>query len=186
MMEPSFVPFPALTTSRLLLRAISQQDVDAIFALRTSPETLRFIDKKPLASKAEATLMIKKISDDVLLGEGITWGISLSANPDVLIGTIGLWKIMKEHYRAEIGYMLLPEYYKKGLMKEALAAVTDYGFNDMGLHSIEANINPANEASERLLISAGFVKEAHFKENYYFDGRFLDSVIYSLLNKVEI
>lgn len=117
------------------------------------------------------------------MGEGITWGICLQEKPLQLVGTIGLWKIIKEHYRAEIGYMLLPEYFRRGIMKEAINAVTAYAFNGIGLHSIEANINPANEASERLLISAGFVKEAHFKENYYFNGCFLDSIIYSLVKE---
>ena len=182
----SFTPFPTLNTSRLVLRAITQQDAGAIFTLRTLPETMRFLDRAPLATTSEAIVMIRKMTEDILLGDGITWGISLKETPEELVGTIGLWKIMKEHYRAELGYMLLPEHQQQGYMKEALAAVINYGFKSLGLHSLEANINPANEASERLLLGAGFVKEGHFKENYYFDGRFIDSVIYSLLNDVKI
>ena len=53
----------------------------------------------------------------------------------------------KEHYRAEIGYALHPAFWKKGIMKEAILAVVDYGFNKMHLHSIEANINADNIAS---------------------------------------
>lgn len=68
-------------------------------------------------------------------------------------------------------------------MKEALNAVIDYAFTTMNLHSIEANINPDNTASGALLESGGFVKEAHHKENFYFDGVFYDSIIYSKLNE---
>ena len=64
-------------------------------------------------------------------------------------------------------------------MKEAV----NYGFQVMKLHSIEAIIDPDNHASAKVLEKNGFIKEAHLKENEFFDGRFLDSVIYSILNK---
>lgn len=67
------------------------------------------------------------------------------------------------------------------MMSEALQAVINYGFTNIGLHSIEANINPRNEASARILERNNFIKEAYFKENFYFNGKFLDSAIYSLI-----
>jgi ribosomal-protein-alanine N-acetyltransferase len=66
-------------------------------------------------------------------------------------------------------------------MKEAIRELLDYGFTHLKLHSVEANINPANQASEALLKSVGFIKEAYFKENFYFNGQFIDSAIYSLV-----
>ena len=113
----------------------------------------------------------------------IQWAITLKENPATLIGTIGYWRIIPEHYRAEIGYMLHPSCWGKGIMKEALNAVIKYAFEKMKLHSIEANINPDNIPSAALLESCGFIKEAFHKENYYFDGVFYDSIIYSRLNK---
>ncbi len=98
-----------------------------------------------------------------------------------MIGTIGLWRIIKEHYRAEIGYMLLPEHWKKGFAKEAVLKVVEYGFDEMKLHSIEAHINPKNAASAGLLEITGFVREAYFKEDFFFNGAFEDTAIYSLL-----
>jgi ribosomal-protein-alanine N-acetyltransferase len=53
----------------------------------------------------------------------------------------------------------------------------------MKLHSIEAIIDPANISSEKVLQKNGFVKEAHLRENDFFNGRFLDTVIYSSLNE---
>lgn len=63
-----------------------------------------------------------------------------------------------------------------------MKSVLDYGFKQLNLHSVEANINKMNNASRNLLEKFGFVKEAHFKENFYFNGTYLDSVIYSLIN----
>ena len=66
-------------------------------------------------------------------------------------------------------------------MKEAILAVLDFGFNAMHLHSIEANINADNAASAGVLEATGFIKEAHFKEDFFFDGTFRDTIIYSRL-----
>ena len=79
--------------------------------------------------------------------------------------------------------MLLPEYQGKGIISEAIKEVINYGFMVMKLHSIEAIIDPKNFASERVLQKNRFVKEAHLKENECYDGQFLDTVIYSILNQ---
>lgn len=186
MLEPNFIPFPELTTDRLILRSITLADANEVFLLRSSPQTMKFLDKEPLHSIAEAELLVNKIINALNNNEGITWGISFKENPGLIIGSIGFWRIMKEHFRAEIGYMLLPEYCKKGIMKEALLKVIDYGFDQLKLHSIEANINPSNIASAALLTGNRFIKEAYFKENFYFDGHFLDSEIYSLINNEKL
>ena len=68
-------------------------------------------------------------------------------------------------------------------MKEALLRVIDYGFSTMKLHSIEAHINPENAASGFLLEKSGFTREAYFKEDFFFNGRFIDTAVYSLLSK---
>jgi ribosomal-protein-alanine N-acetyltransferase len=78
--------------------------------------------------------------------------------------------------------MLLPEYHGRGIITEAIKEALNYGFEIMKLHSVEAIIDPENFASERVLQKSGFVKEAHLKENEYYDGKFLDTVIYSILN----
>lgn len=183
MQQLSFSPFPILTTQRLLLRQINDADAEQVYKLKCDKITLEFLDKAPMDSLSEAILHINKISQDASTNTGITWGIVLKEKPETLIGSIGFWRLMKEHYRAEIGYMLLPEYFRKGYMKEAIKTVIHYGFKEMNLHSIEANINPENAASEALLMSNGFIKEAYHRENFYFAGSFKDSAIFSLLNK---
>ncbi len=83
---------------------------------------------------------MKKMND---ISVRIQWAITLKKE-DKLIGTIGYHIIEKEHYRAEIGYMLSPHYWNNGLMSEALKGVVNFGFGQMGLHTIEARINPVN------------------------------------------
>jgi len=68
-------------------------------------------------------------------------------------------------------------------MYETINTVVRFGFENIKLHSTEANVNPANEKSKRVLEKIGFKKEAYFRENYLFNNKFLDSIIYSLLEK---
>ena len=88
---------------------------------------------------------------------------------------------MEQHRRAEIGYTLVLEHFGKGLMSEALAAILLYGFEEMKLHSVEANLDPDNTKSAQLLTKNGFVKEGHSRENYFYNGKFTDTGSYGLL-----
>jgi ribosomal-protein-alanine N-acetyltransferase len=180
MLNLNFIPFPVIETERLMLRELTDADVNEIFVFRSHPEIMRYLDRAPDTSLDQAKGSIERNSKALHAGEGICWGISLKSEPKV-IGTIAIWNITKEHHRGEIGYTLHPDHQAKGIMQEAMKAIVGYGFHTMKLHSFEANVNPENEASIKLLERSNFIKEAHFKENYFYDGRYLDSVIYSLL-----
>ncbi|MBP6180839.1 GNAT family N-acetyltransferase [Flavobacterium sp.] len=179
----NFNPFPNLETERLLLRRIDTNDVNEIFTLRSNPETMKYIPR-PLAKTTEDALEhIAIIDAKIENNEGINWAITLKDDLK-LIGLIGHYRIKPEHFRAEIGYMLLPEFNGKGIITEAIKEVVNYGFKVMQLHSIEAIIDPENFGSEKVLQKNGFLKEAHLKENEFYEGRFLDTVIYSILNEI--
>jgi ribosomal-protein-alanine N-acetyltransferase len=144
---------------------------------------LRYLDRDPIKSIEEAKQWIKMIDNGIDNDEYIAWGITLK-NETKLIGTITFWNIQKEHYRAEIGYALHPDQQGRGIMHEAMSTVLNFGFRNMKLHSVEANVNPANGASIKLLERNNFIREAYHRENYYYNGKFLDSVIYSLLSPI--
>ncbi|MBZ4034874.1 GNAT family N-acetyltransferase [Flavobacterium sp. 17A] len=181
MLEFNFSPFPILETERLLLDSISEQDVNEVFQLRSNPETMKYIPR-PLVKDNEGALEhIRMILDKITTNEGINWAIRFKSSSK-LLGIIGFYRLQPENYRAEIGYMILPEFHGKGIVPEAVNRLIKYGFKDLKLHSIEAVIAPENYASERVLQKCGFTKEAHFKESEFYEGKFLDKVIYSLLN----
>ena len=182
MLEINFTPFPILETDRLLLRRVDKNDANEILAIRSDPENMKYIPRPLVTTIEEALEHIAMIDAKIENNEGINWAITLKGNP-MLIGVIGHYRIKPEHYRAEIGYMLHPDYHRRGIASEAIKAVVDYGFNEMKLHSIEGVIAPENLASGKVLEKNGFVKEAHFRENEYYNGKFLDAVIYSILNK---
>jgi ribosomal-protein-alanine N-acetyltransferase len=180
MLEFNFSPFPTLTTDRLILRQVTREDVNEIFFLRSDEEVMRYIERPRAKTPEEAYSFIELINSNAANNSDIAWGICLKDDLR-LIGYLGFWRIKPENHRGETGYALHPQWQGKGIASEALMAVIDYGFKTMKLHSIEANVNPDNLASIKLLEHTGFTREAYFKEDFYWNGQFLDSAIYSLL-----
>jgi ribosomal-protein-alanine N-acetyltransferase len=181
MLLPNFSPFPERRTERLLLRRMTLADAPAVQRLRSSEEVMQYINRPLTKTLEEAQAWVGMVIESLEGNEGITWTICLAEDPALHVGNIGLWRIDRENHRAEIGYMLEPSLQGKGLMSEALRTVIRYGFEEMKLHSMEAQIDPRNLASAALLRKAGFVQEAYFKENYYLRGGFTDTAVYSLL-----
>ena len=178
----NFEPFPTITTERLVLRKLADSDAPEIFILRSDERILEFIDIAPANKIEDALAFIHIINKNLDKNESMYWGIA-SKETGKLIGTICLWNILKEHYRAEIGFVMHPDQQRKGLMSEALVAVLNYAFSEMKLHSIEGKVNPANTASIKLMERNKFIREAYFKEDYYKDGKFGDTGVYSLLSE---
>lgn len=182
MLTLNFDPFPVLETPRLWLRSILPEDAHTMMFLRSDDNVMKFVNRPKPRSVDEVLELIEKIRNNAAKNEAIAWAITWKDDPR-MIGMIGFHYIYPEHHRAEIGYMLHPDHWNKGVVSEAVTAAIDYGFNTMKLHSIEANVAPEHGASIRVLKKHGFEKEALFKENFLYEGRFLDSEIYSLLNR---
>jgi ribosomal-protein-alanine N-acetyltransferase len=171
--------FPGLETQRMILREIVKEDAPALFMLYSNPEVMKFRGADSFSVMNQAHDLIQKFSSDFTAQSGIRWGLTISGKEDELIGTAGFNSIDWKHQRGVIGYEIQPSLWNQGLMTEALKVISAFAFRELNLHTIEANIAPANIASEKVLRKLGFVKEAHFRENWYYKG-WWDSVIYSL------
>ena len=181
-MELNFDPFPVIETKRLSLRRMTRDDAEQLFYLRSHADVMKYIDRPMAKTVEDAVAYIDMIDFHIGRNEVINWAIALK-DANKLIGTICLWKFEKENYRSEVGYLLHPDFQRKGIMTETIQRVVDFSFNKLNLHSLTANINPLNEASKKLLLSLGFEQEAYFRENYFYEGKFFDSVIFVLLNR---
>lgn len=179
-MELNFNPFPVLETERLILRNYTRDDAEAVFSYRSNIDAMKHISRPVQRNLDEAKEMIEKVNAMVDSNEGIGWVIMLKGSNQV-IGGVSFHRIKKEHYRAEMGYMIHPHYWRQGIVSEAVKALLDYGFKQLKFHSVEAFIDPDNIASQKVLEKFNFMKEAHFRESYFFEGKFIDSAGYSLL-----
>lgn len=179
---PAFAAFPVLETERCILRAVSDNDLEPLFRILSSPDVSRYLGRHPLSKREEITLRMETYRKTFEERSGVAWMITHRTQGEV-IGTCALWKLDTTHHRAELGYILSPEYWGQGLVPEAAAAVCAFGFNQMGLHTIEAQIAPANNGSRRVLEKLGFVQEGYFRESFYnpVTENFEDTAVFSLI-----
>ena len=183
MLTLNFPSFPVLATQRLTLREHTINDAPTLFSMRNNDEVMQYIDREKPKTVQDSERAIALMADYYLQDKNLVWAIALKEQPDLMIGSIGYYRTDFANYRAEIGYMLMPDYWRQGIIAEVLKNAISFGFEEMKLHSISANINPGNNPSRQILLKHNFVREAYFREDYYFNGKFLDSEIYSLLQK---
>jgi len=147
-------------------------DEQEIFALRSSDEINKYLDRPKANTLDEARNFITKIINGIAKNESIFWVVT-PKDESKLLGTICLWKISKDEAKAEIGYELLSENHGKGIMQEVIPRVLQFGFEEIKLEMIEAELSPRNLKSVRLLEKNNFTLAAVNEENP-------DSVVYAL------
>ena len=175
-----FSTFPNLESKRLILREFKLSDAVDIHEIRSNELVMKYMDSDHHSSIADSEKFIQKNLKSYQNKEGLYWAI-IEKSSGQFIGDFSFWRLDKVNFRGEIGFSLKSNYWRQGFMTEAMKIAIDFGLKNLNLHSLEANINPANSASKMTLTKMGFKKEAYFRENYFYNGKFLDSEIYSLL-----
>jgi ribosomal-protein-alanine N-acetyltransferase len=163
-----------IETERLILNAVNESHTEDILKIRSNPRINQFVKRVSPKSNYDALEFILSIKKRTQSKEIIFFGISYKGQSN-LIGTICLWKFSEDRKTAEVGYELLPEYHRKGIMSEALKAVLDDGFNNLHLQEILAFTSRFNENSKGLLSKHNFVLEEGRT-----DEGFPDNIIFSL------
>lgn len=169
-------------TKSLILRPISEKDVDVVFAFNSSSESLTYIAREPFKTIKEAQDKL----DFFLAGntnKTSFWWVFVCKETGEKIGYGGLFDISEKDKRAEIGYGLIKQYWNKGYMSEILEEIIKFAFSTLELHKIYGVIIKGNIASQGLLKKNGFVREAYLKEHSFARGRYFDEMIYSLINQ---
>jgi RimJ/RimL family protein N-acetyltransferase len=164
----------------LRLRPLVDGDAGAVFELFGDPGVVRFMSVRRLESEAEARDFIVGIRESFLSGTLYQWGIELERE---LVGTCTLAGIDREHRRAELGFAVLRRRWGRGVASRALPAVIDFAFERLGLHRLEADADPRNEASLRVLERLGFRREGLLRERYFQEGEAQDAVVFGLLRR---
>lgn len=153
-----------ITTRRLLLRRAEPRDSAAFHAIYGNAEAMRYWagppDRTPEHSQRRLDRFLAQDDPVTLLVLDLD---------GAMIGTAGTWR------GSEIGYILHPDHWGQGLMREALTALIPYLWG-AGLTQLNADIDPRNFASVGLLTRLGFQVSGYAHRNFERDGEFLDSV----------
>ncbi len=166
----------------MTLRAITVEDVPAVFALFSDPEVMRYWSRPPFTQVAQARRLVRDIHAGYRRCDLVQWGVTLAGSDD-LIGTCTLFHFVPASRRAEVGYALVRRLWGQGVMRDALGALVAHAFTALDCHRLEADIDPANAASARLLEALGFVREGHLRERWIVGGVVSDSYVYGLLRR---
>lgn len=172
--------FKTIKTARLLLRPITPRDDHAFLRIFSDPETMKYWSREPLDGLDEAVEMVQEEIKWGKTDKCLNWGIALIEGGG-LIGKVSLFDHDEKHRRAEIGYVIDRSYWNQGLVSEVLVPVLAYAFGEIGLHRLDADVDPDNLASLALLKKFGFRREGLTRESFLVHGHWHDSVILGLL-----
>lgn len=178
---PTFDKLP-LRTDRLLLRPLRPDDAAAIHAIFSDPLVMKYWSSPPWTSPDQAEAMIARDLKSMDTGEQLRLGL-MPADGGALLGVCTLFSFNRDCRRAEIGYSLASSAWGKGLMHEALTALIDYGFTTLNLNRLEADIDPKNLASAKVLERLGFTQEGFLRERWIVAGEVSDTALYGLLQR---
>ena len=159
-----FTTFPKLTTENLILRQFEMTDENEVYFLRSSDEVNKFIDRPRANSIEDARKFIEKITNGEYK-DAFIWAIELKEKKG-FVGSVCLLRFEPENNSAEVGYEMLPSFQGKGIVQEALKKVLEYGFETLGLDTINAVIHPDNIKSIKLAERFGFVRTGQLEEKF--------------------
>ncbi|HMB56168.1 MAG TPA: GNAT family N-acetyltransferase [Arenimonas sp.] len=180
MSETATYSVPVLESARLRLRPYRDGDVEAMFALYSDPRVMRYWSFPAWTERSQAEQYLARAWAAMEAGEIFPWAIADAAS-DTLIGALTFFSLHREQRRLEIGYSLSPDFQGRGIATEALRCAIGFAFDTVGLVRIEADIDPRNEASARLLERIGFVREGLLRKRWRVNGEVCDTAFYGLL-----
>ncbi len=167
---------------RVRLRRMDEADVPALFAVYSDEEATRYLARPRMTERAHAEEMLARIQAGY--ADGTSLQLAIERNADgAFLGVCLLFNFNPRGARAEIGYILGRQHWRRGYLSEALPALIDHAFGAMGLNRLEADIDPRNTASARVLERLGFRREGLLRERWIVNGESSDSAIYGLLRQ---
>jgi [ribosomal protein S5]-alanine N-acetyltransferase len=173
---------PTLLGTRVRLRWLEPADIGALYDVFSDPEVMRYWSDPPLTCEDDARALLANIERAFMDRSMFQWGVARIAD-DRVLGTCTLLHVNVTNRRAELGYALGRAHWGQGLMSEALTALLDFAFDGLMLHRLEADTDPRNLPSLRLLERLGFQHEGRLRERWHVGGETQDTAFYGLLGR---
>lgn len=175
-------PQRTLESPRLRLRHYRDDDVDALFALQSDLGVMRYWSYPAWTERRQAEERLVDIHRQLREDDVYIWVIADRAS-DRMIGNTALFSLDRGQARGEIGYSLMTDWQGRGLAQEAVRLALAFAFDELGMERIEADIDPRNAPSRRLVERLGFVCEGLLRERWRVNGEICDAAFYGLLRR---
>ena len=179
--KEAFLQLPTLETKRLKLRPLSREDAKQFYEIYADCDVTQYLDWNGADSAEVAETVIGFFQEQYRKRESMRWGIELQENR-ALIGTLTLGGFRRNAI-ADIGYDLAKRFWGKGYATEAVQAALDFCWQDLGLHRVQAYVQPGNLPSVKLLLKLGFEQEGLLRKWGYQESRkqFFDVLLFALV-----
>ena len=175
-----FSNMPTLYTERLSLRAMHVIDAEDMFDYARRPEVTEYLlwsEHKDITFTRDYLYYIGR---RYALGDFYDWAI-IDRESRKMIGTCGFTRIDTANNSAEIGYVLNPDFHRRGFGSEAVRRILKFGFEELGLNRIEARFMQGNEASLALMMSVGMTFEGYMRDLVFVKGSYRTVGVSSIL-----
>jgi RimJ/RimL family protein N-acetyltransferase len=179
-MSPILSELENVETPRLRFRRLTQADAEVLFDIFSDDQVTRYLLSPSMATLEEAEESIRRKLDYYERGEAFQLAVEERATQTV-VGTVTLFHIVAESKRAEIGYVLGKQHWGRGLMREAVEALVEVALSKLDFNRLEADIDPRNAASAKLLEHLGFQREGLLREREIAKGEVTDTAYYGLI-----
>lgn len=174
-----FDKFPAIRTPHLELVQITEEHANDLLKIFGDKQVTQYYNLLPPEDEDDCHRLITHFRHRFETKAAIRWGIRLNEHNEI-IGTVGFNNFTKKH-RASIGYDLQNDYWKQGIITEALYAVISFGFYALDINRIEAEVMEGNDPSIQVLHHVGFKQEGTLRQWMYWNDKHYDMLMFSLL-----
>lgn len=177
----TFINFPTLETERFLLRQFVKGDINNVHKALSNPEIIKYYGVS-YETLEETKERMKFFADLEKKGTGIWWAIC-SLDNKVFYGAGGINSLQREHKKAEIGFWLLTEFWRKGIMTEVLPVICKYGFEKLELHRLEGIVESGNLKCKNAMKKLNFNYEGTMRDCEIKNGMFISLDIFARLKE---
>lgn len=180
--ELHLVVFLTISTEHLALRAFTHEDAEGLLRIYRAPEVNRYLMTSPLDHPGAEQAAARRAERQSLRDEGDVLAVAVDeAHSGELIGDFSLKLLDASLGRAEIGFILSPQYAGRGYATEAGRALLDIGFTDERIQRVIGVCNADNVSSQKLMSRLGMRREAHFVQAEMLKGEIVDTMLYAIL-----
>ncbi|MEB2298600.1 GNAT family N-acetyltransferase [Lysinibacillus xylanilyticus] len=182
--EKVFAEFPLLSTENLVLKKIEDAHLQEVFAIYDNEKVFEYCGIIPKHNIQTVGKMIGHFDRDYQKKSRVKWGIFQKSHSDQLVGIIEAMDFNQKVNMVTIGYFLAEEYWGKGLATDAVNILVKFLFEEVNVNRIQAEVMPLNEASKKVLLKNGFLKEGLLRQASLWSGKgVVDLEIYGLLKE---
>ena len=176
-----FSHLPDLTTPRLTLRKLLVADTSDMYEYASRPDVTRYLTWMPHPDRSYTKEYLEYLGNRYSAGMFYDWAVIYE--PDCkMVGTCGFTAFNCTSDSAEVGYVLNPEYWGRGIATEALTRVMEFGFDELGLHRIEAKFIEGNEPSRHVMERVGMTYEGMHREAMLVKGAYVNVGVCAILS----